>query len=660
MKTGFLCLFLLLLAMPSKNVLACGCPRYPFDIKTVKDYVEYNSKYADGIFLGKFTGYKTLESPNVTPSKYTAAIFDIEKSWKSSVDGEIFVLTGNPAMCGLPVVIGARVLIYANGSPSSKIWSTNGCRGGTGFNDEVEKILDNTTKSNNRAIQVTPPAPQFSDAERQTELKKRRQAVAAAMTKANPDSVMILFSAEPRLYTNDVDYVYRQENNFYYLTMLKKAGARLVLMPGNSATPEVLFLPKRDPARETWNGKMYSREEAQTVSGIKTVLDAEDFEPFVAALREGKPFEKLGKMSLRNVVAAQPAKLYLLQPIGGNSREWTQEIAFAETWKNQPTVKIENAQFIFWDLRLVKSPFEQALLQHAVDITTEAFGRSMAIAGRARMEYEVQAEVEYTFRRRNADFWGYPSIVGCGPNATTLHYEESQGAVKPNDLLLMDVGAEYDHYTADVTRTFPVSGKFSKEQAEIYQIVYDAQEAVARTVKPGANFSDVNNAAVEVLKDGLFKLGLITDKNSKQYRVWFMHGTSHWLGMNVHDVGASNNRFKPGNVFTNEPGIYIRADALDYLPQTPENAKFIASVRPAFEKYKNIGVRIEDDLLVTETGCEWLTKNLPRTINGIEEMITRARQELPGEANGFLSKPKTKNLFDESAVALNFTDRLNR
>ena len=510
------------------------------------------------------------------------------------------------------------------------------------------------------AIRITPPAPQFSDAERQAELQKRRQAVMAAMTKANPHSVMILFSAEPRLYTGDVDYVYRQENNFYYLTMLKKAGAKLVLMPGNTETPEVLFLPKRDSSRETWNGKMYSREEAQAVSGIKTVLDAEDFEPFVTALREGKAFEKLGKANLRNVVAAQPAMLYLLQPVGGDNREWMQETAFAETWKNQPTFKIENAQFIFWDLRLVKSLFEQAMLQHAIDITTEAFGRSMATAGRSKMEYEVQAEVEYTFRRRNADFWGYPSIVGCGPNATTLHYEESQGAVKPGDLLLMDVGAEYEHYTADVTRTFPVSGKFSKEQAEIYQIVYDAQEAIARTTKPGANFSDVNNAAIEVLKDGLFRLGLITDKNSKQYRIWFMHGTSHWLGMNVHDVGASNNRFKPGNVFTNEPGIYIRADALDYLPKTPENAKFIAAVHPAFEKYKNIGVRIEDDLLVTETGCQWLTRNLPRTIDGIENMIARARQELHSDENGFLSKPKAEKFFDESSVSLNFKDILNR
>ena len=227
---------------------------------------------------------------------------------------------------------------------------------------------------------------------------------------------------------------------------------------------------------------------------------------------------------------------------------------------------------------------------------------------------EVDAQVAYTFKLRNADNWGYPDIVGCGPNATTLHYEESQGPVQAGQLVLMDVGAEYDHYSADVTRTFPVSGKFSKEQSEIYQIVYDAQEAAAKAIHPGATLSQVHNAAQAVIKDGLLRLGLITDLNSQQYRTWFMHGTSHWLGMNVHDVGGGAS-FEPGMVFTNEPGIYIRPDALDNLAKTAENEKFIAAVRPAFETYKGIGVRIEDTLLVTETGSRNLSGALPREIS---------------------------------------------
>jgi Xaa-Pro aminopeptidase len=216
-------------------------------------------------------------------------------------------------------------------------------------------------------------------------------------------------------------------------------------------------------------------------------------------------------------------------------------------------------------MRLKKSPMELRLLQHAIDISVEAHQRAWAAAGEAKWEYEVDAEMTYTFKLRNADSWGYPDIVGCGPNATTLHYEESQGPVKSGELLLMDVGAEYEHYSSDITRTFPVNGKFSPAQAAVYQVVYDAQEAVAAASRPGATLSDVNRAGTEVIKDGLLKLGLITDKNSNQHRIWFMHGTSHWIGMNVHDVG-SGAKFEPGVTFTNEPGIYVRPDALDYMP----------------------------------------------------------------------------------------------
>jgi Xaa-Pro aminopeptidase len=265
-------------------------------------------------------------------------------------------------------------------------------------------------------------------------------------------------------------------------------------------------------------------------------------------------------------------------------------------------------------------------LQHAIDITTEAQERAWLAAQNAKWEYEIDAQVIYTFKLRNADHWGYPSIVGCGPNATTLHYIESQGAVQPGDLLLMDVGAEYGHYPADVTRTIPVSGKFTPAQAEIYEIVYEAQEAAAKVIKPGASISDVHRAATEVIKNGLFKVGLITDRKSNQYMLWFMHGTSHWLGMNVHDVGNSGVRLEAGMVFTNEPGIYVRPDALDRVAYgfTPEEwAKFKSAVRPAFEKYIGMGVRIEDDMLVTEDGRKWMTEALPRKLSDIEDFIAR-------------------------------------
>jgi Xaa-Pro aminopeptidase len=574
-------------------------------------------------------------------------------------------------------------------------------------------------------IQVAPPAPVFDQTARLSELASRRQRVAE---KVGQNGILVLFSTEPRVYTNDVDYHYRQENNLFYLTNLNQKGATLVLMPGNPQLREVLFLPRRDPAAETWTGHMYSPEEARALSGIGEIWEAKEFEPLMRSLRlrqayrpkddallmtaaataaaqpvvppvpqtsqmtaGGVPVQPAASGSARASVTttntpaatqpvAQPvsapagsattaaptgyetlfaamgkdeASLYLILPREDDSREYKPEQNFATQWaKSASGLNVRNAAPVFAQLRLRKSPMELKLLQHAIDITTEAIERSMAVAGRSQWEYEVDAEVLYTFKRRNADHWGYPSIVGCGPNATTLHYVESQGQIKPNNLLLMDVGAEYGHYTADVTRTFPIGGKFTKEQAEIYQIVYDAQEATARATRPGAVFpTDVHNAAVEKVKDGLVKVGLITGRDDTfilnkslppqpQYRLWFMHGTSHWLGMNVHDVGGRGVALEPGMTFTNEPGVYVREDALDVLPKTPENEKMIAAIRPAFEKYKNIGVRIEDDMLVTAGGGEWMTKALPRSIADIEAFMARAPKELHTSALDTLWKER--------------------
>jgi Xaa-Pro aminopeptidase len=344
-------------------------------------------------------------------------------------------------------------------------------------------------------VRITPPAPRFTDAERHAELAKRRAAVAAKMA---DKSILILFSAEPKLYANDVDYVYRQENNLYYLTALKQDGATLVITKDGGNVTETLFLPRRVPVRETWEGKMYSREDATRLSGLKRIVDSSERDAFLQAVKEKKAFSS--KDGSTTIDATALAKIYLLLPMTerdeNGHREFRVENEFA---KSLTGAAVENVQPVFAELRHIKSPYELKLLQHAIDISTEAHMRSWATVGKAAMEYEVQAEVEYTFRRRNADFWGYPSIVGCGPNATTLHYVESQGEIKKGNLLLMDVGAEYDHYTADITRTFPVNGKFTKEQAEIYQIVYDAQEAAAKATKPGVTFQQVSTASNEVI-----------------------------------------------------------------------------------------------------------------------------------------------------------------
>lgn len=473
------------------------------------------------------------------------------------------------------------------------------------------------------SIIVAPKAPTFTDAERHAELAKRRAAVAAKMA---DKSMLVLFSAEPRLYTNDVDYVYRQENNLYYLTSLKQDGATFVMTKDGGTITETLFLPKRVPVREAWEGKMYSREQAMNISGLKNLADSSEVAAFLQAVRDKKRFAS--KDSSVSIGAAAD-NIYLLLPQGerdeNGHREFRVEHEFS---KGLSAYKVENGQPIFADLRLVKSPYELKLLQHAVDISNEAHMRAMATVGRASWEYEVHAELEYTFRRRNADFWGYPSIVGCGPNATTLHYVESQSPVKKGDLMLIDAAAEYDHYTADITRTYPVNGKFTKEQAEIYQIVYDAQEAVGKATKAGVSFNQLSTIARNTINDGLFKLGLVTDRNSRQVSYWFIHGLGHWIGMNVHDVGSYLIPLKAGSVYTNEPGIYIREDALDNLPDTAENRAYKEKVRPIFEKYKNIGVRIEDDMLVTETGVIWMSGKLPRSIVDIEAFMASAPKQV--------------------------------
>lgn len=494
-------------------------------------------------------------------------------------------------------------------------------------------------------IKLTPPAPVFDDKARHEELARRRARLAQSL---GSKAVLILLSAEPRVYTGDVDYEYRQENNLYYLTNLKQKRATLVMIPGNTQTPEILFLPRSNSFAEIWTGHMYSAEEASQASGIKEIWDTSEFEPFIGALRARKPYRPRqenilmssssgalapgavsGFESLFAAAEKDEADLYMLVSGSGESKEYRQEQRFSSDWaKSAAGYRLKDVSPVFAEMRLRKSPMELQLLQHAIDITTEAQQRAWIAAGEAKWEYEVDAQVVYTFKLRNADHWGYPSIVGCGPNATTLHYIESQGRVKPGALILMDVGAEYEHYTADVTRTFPVDGKFTPAQSEIYQIVFDAQEAAAKVTRPGATISDVDRAATAVIKAGLLKLGLITDPGSNQHRLFFMHGTSHWLGMNVHDVGNYGVKLEPGMVFTNEPGIYVRLDVLDLMPGgwKPEAwEKFKIAVRPAVEKYKGIGVRIEDDMLVTEGAPRWMTEALPRKLSDVEKFIARAR-----------------------------------
>ncbi len=504
------------------------------------------------------------------------------------------------------------------------------------------------------AWRIAPSAPKISEADRLAELAKRRQ---EAMKRMGDKAIMVLFSTEPRIYTYDVDYHYRQENNLYYLTGVNQDGSALVLIPGAKKTREILFVPERDPRRETWTGHMLSNDEARKRSGVQEIWDMKLLNSFLATLapKAEAAIAKRGPAPKPNAeLAAQwqtefqtfieaaktdQGELYLLTPPNRDLREYRQEHEFAENLKTTNAgLKLKSAHPIFAELRLMKSPLELKLLQHAADITAEAFHRVFAAAAPGMFEYEMQAEFEYTFKRRGADNWGYPCIIGSGANATTLHYETNREQMPEGGLLLMDCSAEFDHYTADITRTLPLSGKFTKEQADIYRIVYEAQTASINRVRagnivgavfdPASAKNSVQGVTAEVIKDGLFKLGLITSKDNNEFRTWFMHGTSHWIGMNVHDVGDYKTPLAPGMALTVEPGIYIRPDALDVMPKTPENERFIKAVRPAFEKYKGIGIRIEDDILVTNGDPVNLSASIPRKLEDVEATMGRLKQEL--------------------------------
>ena len=274
-----------------------------------------------------------------------------------------------------------------------------------------------------------------------------------------------------------------------------------------------------------------------------------------------------------------------------------------------------------WGLRQVKTAYERAALQRSTEISADAHRAAMRATKPERFEYEVEAALEKVYLERGAPSWGYPSIVGSGPNATILHYSRSSRRMKAGELLLIDAAAFSEGMTADITRTWPVSGKYSPQQAELWRLVLAAQEAGMKAAVVGNRTADVEKAAEDVIKAGLLKLGLITDAASKQNRTWYTHGICHWIGLDVHDVGDYRRPLEPGMTFVIEPGLYIREQALAELEDTPENRAFKETVKPAVAKYKDIGVRVEDSFLLSETGLVRLSARVPRTLEEIEAFM---------------------------------------
>lgn len=415
----------------------------------------------------------------------------------------------------------------------------------------------------------------------------------AEFRKAMPDSsVAIFLSAPVRNRANDVDYVYHQDPDFYYLTGIVQADALLMIFKNTISIDGVsgnewLFVHDIDSTKELWTGKMINAKTAAAVSGVVRSqyssslysFPAKDILSSILMVKKhaGVTDNKNDTLDLFNLYRLLKERFNYNDTLG--------------------SVFIKQTMAV---LREVKEPEEMALLRKAISISVDGHMEMMKYTHPKLSEYSAQAAGEFVFRSEGAEDVGYPSICGAGENGCTLHYITNRKELDKNELLLLDMGAEYKGYTADITRTIPVGGKFSPEQKIIYDLVYDAQEASFRMCAPGNPFKSPHNASVEVIKKGLMELGIITVE--ADYKKYFPHGTSHYLGLDVHDPGTRN-PLKPGNVITVEPGIYI-----------PPNS-------PCDPKWWGIGVRIEDDILITSDGYEILSSRCPRKSAEIEALM---------------------------------------
>jgi Xaa-Pro aminopeptidase len=463
------------------------------------------------------------------------------------------------------------------------------------------------------------------------ELKARRERL---MRSLGTDTMAILWSAPERAYSRDVDYEYRQDSDLLYLTGVTQPETVLVLMPGNRTRREILFIRPPDARREHWNGHLLTPAEATAQTGIATVHETLAFDRFFSDVMQQVPYGLKSREAaitdteytvFFDALGAGNAKIALRLPSAPDAQEpLGPEREFARQARDRfVNVAFVNVSPALAALRQIKTPYEQTVLTRSVEISSEAHLAGMKAARPGRFEYEVEAAIEQVYLANGAMSPGYPSIVGSGPNATILHYNASNRRMDDGDLLLVDAAANFQGLTGDITRTYPVNGKFTDAQREIYGIVLAAQEAAMAAARAGNRTLDIEQAARDVVKPALLKLGLITDAAGDQFRTWYTHGICHWIGMDVHDVGDYKKPLAPGMTFTIEPGLYIRPAALENLPDTPENRAFIEKVKPAVERFKNIGVRIEDSFLLTDGGLVNLSQKTPRTVADIERVMGR-------------------------------------
>jgi Xaa-Pro aminopeptidase len=429
------------------------------------------------------------------------------------------------------------------------------------------------------------------------EYQQRRQDLINHM---EPNSIAILASANPLLRNGDSEYRFRQSSDLRYLTGFDEARAVLVLIPGREKGECLLFCQEKDPLKELWNGRLLGPDAAILQLGVDDAFPITDIDDILPGLIEGceRVYYAMGKD----------------EQFDHRVMEWVKVVRLKVRSGVHSPGEFMVLDHLLHEMRLIKSKAELDIMRESGQIAVRAHKRAMQVSKPGLFEYQVEAEFMHEFFRSGCRAPAYTSIVAGGANACILHYNENNMVLNNGDLLLIDAGCEYEYYASDITRTFPVNGRFSPEQKAIYELVLKAQLAAIEQVKPGNHWNDPHDTTVKVLTAGLVELGLLqgeVDKliESGAYRDFYMHRAGHWLGMDVHDCGNYKidgkwRQLEPGMVLTVEPGLYVAVN----------NEK----VEP---RWRGIGVRIEDDVAVTRSGYEVLTSGLPKTVAEIETFM---------------------------------------
>ena len=445
------------------------------------------------------------------------------------------------------------------------------------------------------------------------EFARRRKSL---MRQMDENSVAILFTAPVRMRNRDVEYAFRPDSDFYYLTGFPEPEAVMVLVPGRPEGEYLLFVRERDLAKEVWNGRRAGLEGACAEYGADDAFPIGDIDDIVPGLIENRD----------RVFYAMGVYPEVDQQVMG----WVSRVrSRARAGVSVPGEFVALDQLVH-EMRLIKSAGELRLMRRAAEVTAAAHLRAMQVARPGMTEYQVEAELVHAFMSGGCRAPAYAPIVGSGENGVILHYTENRDPLRDGDLLLIDAGAEYEYYAADITRTFPVNGRFTSPQRGLYELVLEAQEAAIAKVRPGNHWNEPHEAAVAVITRGLVDLGLLKGRvprlvKEEAYKPFYMHRTGHWLGMDVHDVGDYKvdgewRVLEPGMTMTVEPGLYVAPGA-----------------RGVPRRWWGIGIRIEDDVLVTRDGCEVLTRAVPKTVADIEAVMASAgavaseRKHLPRE-----------------------------